>query len=75
MGIERDETPHRAHLSTLDAHGDPAWTLTLTATTPEPAQLVALYTVLHHDNGDERAIVRSLADAFNVAPAAVPATN
>ena len=60
--------PQEARLSALDDAGEAVWTLRLSCTTPPAAQVLALYLVLNADGGDEKAVLRDIADAMQVQP-------
>lgn len=63
-----DHTDHQeARLSHRNDDGDPTWTVRMTADTPAAVQLVMLYAVLYAGDRDEQAIVRTVAEALNVA--------
>jgi hypothetical protein len=65
--IDRGD-PQEARLSALDDAGEAVWTLRLSCTAPAAAQVVALYLVLNADRGDEKLVLRDIADALQVQP-------
>src|SRR5439155_105171 len=52
----------------LDDAGGAVWTLRRGCTAPAAAQVVALYAVLKANAGDEKAVLRDIADGMQVQP-------
>ena len=71
--IERTGTTAHARLAALGADGTRRWEMTCTAGTPPQVQILLLYTVLLAREGNERDVLRSMADALGIDLNAEPA--